>query len=86
MVEKFWSSGRSGIYFSVIPEGAVGAGDEIERMAVGRGQVSIAEVLQLAGSHQLNRNQLERALQSPLPDRWKAHLTERFADTARQVR
>jgi MOSC domain-containing protein YiiM len=65
MVEKFWSSGRSGFYFSVIVEGELGAGDEIERVALGRGQVSIAEILQLAGSHKLNRNQLDRALQSP---------------------
>jgi MOSC domain-containing protein YiiM len=46
MVERFWSSGRSGFYFSVIAEGELGAGDLIERVAVGPGQVSIAEVLQ----------------------------------------
>ncbi|HYM06037.1 MAG TPA: MOSC domain-containing protein [Terriglobales bacterium] len=37
MVEKFRSSGRSGFYFSVIEEGELGAGDGIERVAIGPG-------------------------------------------------
>ena len=84
MVERFWSSGRSGFYFLVIAEGEVGAGDMIERVAVGPGQVSIAEVLQLAGGVEPDRTQLERVLQSPLPDPWKNNFTARFAGTARQ--
>ena len=78
-VEKFCSSGHSGFYFSVIAEGELGAVDMIERAAVGIGQVSIAEVFQLSGSHKPDSVRLERALQSPLPNRWKAHLTARFS-------
>jgi MOSC domain-containing protein YiiM len=84
MAEKFWSSGRSGFYFSVIEEGELGAGDGIERVAVGPGRVSVAEVLQLAGGVEPDRAQLERVLQSPLPDPWKRNLMARFAGTARQ--
>jgi len=86
MVENFWSSGRSGFYFSVIVEGEIGAGDVIERVAVGLGRVSVAEVLQFAGGAEPDRAQLERVLQSPLPDPWKRNFTARFADTARQLR
>jgi MOSC domain-containing protein YiiM len=86
MVDKFWSSGRSGFYLSVIAEGELGQGDLIERVAIGAGQVSIAEVLQLAGGLEPDRAQLERVLKSPLPDPWKLNFTERFADASRQTR
>jgi len=86
MIEKFWFSGRSGFYFSVITEGEVGADDVIDRVAVGTGKVSISEVLQLAGGVEPDRSQLERVLQSPLPDPWKRNFTARFTDTAREVR
>ena len=85
LIEKFWFSGRSGFYFSVITEGEVGAGDVLKRVATGPGRVSIAEILQLAGGVEPDRTQLERVLQSPLPDPWKRNFTARFADTAREV-
>ena len=85
MVEKFWSSGRSGFYFSVMAEGEVGSGDVMERVAAGPGQVSIAEVLQLAGGVEPDPTQLERVLQSPLPDQWKLNFTARFAGATRQM-
>lgn len=85
MVEKFWSSRRSGFYFSVIAEGELSAGDRIERTAIGPGEVSIAEVLQLAGGLEPDRTQLERVLLSPLPDSWKHNFTARFG-ASRQVR
>lgn len=85
MVEKFWSSRRSGFYFSVIAEGELSAGDRIERTAIGPGEVSIAEVLQLAGGLEPDRTQLERVLLSPLPYSWKHNFTARFG-ASRQVR
>jgi MOSC domain-containing protein YiiM len=83
MVENFWSSGRSGFYFSVIAEGELGTDDLIERVAIGPGQVSIAEVLQFAVGLEPDRTQLERVLLSPLPNSWKHNFTERFAHTSR---
>jgi MOSC domain-containing protein YiiM len=85
LIEKFWLSGRSGFYFSVITEGEVGAGAGIDRVAVGTGKVSIAEVLQLAGGVEPDRSQLERVLQSPRPDSWKRNFTARFTGAQRQV-
>jgi MOSC domain-containing protein YiiM len=83
MIVKFWSSGRSGFYFSVIKEGELGTGDLIERAAVGPGGVSIAEVLHLAAGLEPDRAQLKRVLRSPLPDQWKLNFSNRFAGTAR---
>ena len=83
MVEKFWSSGHSGFYFSVIAEGELGSGDSIERVSSGLGAVSIAEVLELAGGLEPDRAQLERVLQSVLPDEWKLSFTQKFAGAAR---
>jgi MOSC domain-containing protein YiiM len=85
MIERFWSSHRSGLYFSVIAEGELGAGDLIERTAIGPGEVSIAEVLQLAGGLEPDRAQLERVLLSPLPDSWKLNFAERFTGASRQA-
>jgi len=86
LIEKFWFSGRSGFYFSVITEGEVGAGDVTKRVATGPGRVSTAEVLQLAGGVEPDRAQLERVLHSPLPDSWKRNFTARFTGAQRQVR
>lgn len=44
MVKRFLASGRSGIYFSVVEEGLVDAGDAIERIATGESRISVADV------------------------------------------
>ena len=44
MVKRFWNSGRSGFYLSVVEEGDIGAGDAIERIATGTEQESIAHI------------------------------------------
>jgi len=44
MVKRFLASGRSGIYFSVVEEGLVDAGDAIERIQKDENGVSIADV------------------------------------------
>ena len=44
MVKRFLASRRSGIYFSVIEEGMVKAGDAIERIREDENRLSIAEI------------------------------------------
>jgi MOSC domain-containing protein YiiM len=44
MVKKFFLSGRSGFYFSVVQEGMVQAGDEIELIHRDASRVSIADI------------------------------------------
>src|SRR5580658_1015443 len=43
MVKRFWQSGRSGIYFAVVEEGDVAAGDPIERISAGPEEISVAD-------------------------------------------
>jgi MOSC domain-containing protein YiiM len=79
MVKKFWHSGRSGIYFSVMEEGDVAAGDLIERTARGPEAVSITDVVRLYRGDETSPALLERALRAPLSGGWKKELQERQA-------
>jgi MOSC domain-containing protein YiiM len=44
IVKRFLASGRSGIYFSVVEEGMVKAGDAIERIHRNEHGISVAEI------------------------------------------
>jgi MOSC domain-containing protein YiiM len=77
MVKKFWQSGRSGIYFSVVEEGDVAAGDPVERIAAGPEEISVADVVRLYRGDETSPELLERALRAPLSGSWKEELQER---------
>jgi MOSC domain-containing protein YiiM len=77
MVKKFWHSGRSGIYFSVVEEGDLAAGDLIERTARGPEAVSVADVVRLYRGDETSPVLLDRALRAPLFGGWKKELQER---------
>lgn len=76
LVKRFWQSGRSGIYFAVVEEGDVAAGNPIERIAVGPEEISVADVVRLYRGDQMSTELLERALRAPLSGRWKEKLRE----------
>jgi MOSC domain-containing protein YiiM len=44
IVKRFLASGRSGIYFSVLEQGLVDAGDKIERVREDENRVSVADI------------------------------------------
>jgi MOSC domain-containing protein YiiM len=44
MVKRFLASRRSGIYFSVVEEGMIGAGDAIEKIHEDENRISIADI------------------------------------------
>jgi MOSC domain-containing protein YiiM len=77
MVKLFWRSGRSGIYFSVVEEGDVAAGDPIEKIAEGPEEISVADVVRLYRGDETSAELLERALRAPLSGSWKEELRER---------
>ena len=77
MVKRFWQSGRSGIYFSVVEEGDVAAGDAIEKIAQGPEEISVADVVRLYRGDETSAELLERALRAPLSGSWKQELRER---------
>ncbi len=63
ILDTFFSSGRSGIYFSVVQEGELQTGDHIEQVHRDPSGFSIWEALKLY-SKQANRETLERALRT----------------------
>ena len=77
MVKLFWQSGRSGIYFSIVEEGDVAAGDTIERIARGPEQLSVADVVRLYRGDEKSPELLHRALRAPLSGSWKEEIRER---------
>jgi MOSC domain-containing protein YiiM len=78
MVKRFWASGRSGFYLSVVEEGELRQENPIELVARGEPAVSIAEVLKLYRHRAPERTDLERALAAPLSSEWKTELRERL--------
>jgi MOSC domain-containing protein YiiM len=80
MVKLFWRSGRSGFYVSVVEEGALAAGDAIERIGFGDPPVAVAELVRLHRDKRASREDLLRALETPLSSEWKTELRERLVE------
>ena len=80
MVKRFWKSGRSGIYFAVVEEGGVAAGDLVERIAEGPEEISVADVVRLYRGDETNGELLQRALRAPLSGSWKEELRARAGE------
>ena len=78
MVKRFWLSGRSGIYFSIVEEGELAAGDEIvpvTRMANG---ITVAELVRLYRDPHPDAARIQVALDAPLAGSWKTELRARL--------
>jgi MOSC domain-containing protein YiiM len=71
MVKRFWASGRSGIYFSVVEEGGLAAADSIDKVGAEIDGVSIADVVALYRRKKTDADLLQRALRAPLFGGWK---------------
>ena len=78
MVKRFWQSGRSGIYFSVVEAGEVAAGDPIVREMQDENGISVADVVALYRGQKSSPELMERALRAPLFGSWKQELRERM--------
>ncbi|MBV8865770.1 MAG: MOSC domain-containing protein [Acidobacteriaceae bacterium] len=77
IVKRFWQSKRLGVYFSVIQEGDLAAGDVIEKDHEDPERVSVADVIRLYGGNEQSSEMLERALRTPLFGSWRRELQER---------
>ncbi|HZU28672.1 MAG TPA: MOSC domain-containing protein [Bryobacteraceae bacterium] len=77
MVKRFWASGRPGIYFSIVEEGELAAGDHIHKLDGNADGISIADVVALYRGIKTDPELLQRALRAPLFGGWKAGLLER---------
>jgi MOSC domain-containing protein YiiM len=79
VVRRFLKSRRSGLYFSVEREGAVGAGDAIERLERNEARLTIADVVSLYAKDVENQTLLESASRHPaLPAAWREYFRKRL--------
>ena len=74
MVRRFWESGLSGIYFSIVEEGELEAGDAITLVAKDPDEVKVADVVRLYRGETADSELLDRALRAPLHGSWKAEI------------
>lgn len=79
MVKRFLESGRSGIYFSVLRVGEVGAGDAITLLDHIEDGVSVSDIVSLYVGDLDDEELLRRAAIAPaLPEHWKEIFRERL--------
>ncbi|MEP7223540.1 MAG: MOSC domain-containing protein [Actinomycetota bacterium] len=80
MVKRFLASGRTGFYFSVVEEGVVAAGDEVEFVSRDPGRVSVADVTRLYAHDRRDLETMRRAAAlEALPGDWRRWFAERVA-------
>ena len=80
MVKRFWHARRPGIYFSVIEEGDLAAGDVIEKIDEGPEPITVGDVLRLFIGDDRDPGNLQRALRAPLRGGWKDELRSRASE------
>lgn len=81
MVKRFMQSGRSGIYFSVVREGELRAGDRLERIRRAEHDVTIADLASLFTTNRGNVGLLRRASEVPsLTDFWRGEIERRLEE------
>ncbi len=72
VIKKFTKSARSGIYFAVVQEGMLGAGDEITHLRSDEHGIKVEAVARLFADRQkIDRDFIQRALNSQLADQMK---------------
>jgi MOSC domain-containing protein YiiM len=79
ILKMFLASGRSGIYFKVLEEGEVGAGDTIEQIRKDPNGITISDVVRLYASDKENIKMMQLAVKvEPFPDGWKHYFLEKI--------
>ncbi len=75
-VKTFLKSMRSGFYLRVLEEGEIGAGDTIERVAIGPEQITIHVLYHLRFKDPLNKTEIQRVLSvEALSKEWRKELS-----------
>jgi MOSC domain-containing protein YiiM len=79
VLKKFLASGRSGIYFKVLEEGEVGAGDPIIQIKKDTNWVGISDIVRLYTSDREDIGMMRRAIKvEALPEGWKDYFYEQI--------
>ncbi len=77
MVKRFWQAGFPGIYFGVVEEGEIGAGDEVELLERDPAGVTVEEVLNVYTGANDDEALIRRVLAAPLRGGWREDILER---------
>jgi MOSC domain-containing protein YiiM len=79
IIKRFLVSERTGFYLSVLKEGEVGAGDELELIERNAAGVKVVEVTRLYSSDKDNVDVLQRLIAlEELPESWREYLKRRL--------
>lgn len=78
MVKRFWRSGFSGIYFSIVEAGELAAGDDIVPVSRVSNGITIAELVRLYRDPDPDPARIHVALAAPLAGSWKTELRARL--------
>ncbi len=78
MVKRFWLSGLSGIYFSIVEEGELAVGDQIVPVSRVANGITVAELVKLYRDPAPDPARIQVALNAPLGGSWKTELRERL--------
>ncbi len=78
ILKRFWNAGRSGIYFSIVEEGDLAAGDAVEPLERAAGGITVADVVALYKREKTSPELIDRALRAPLYGGWKQGIRERL--------
>lgn len=85
IIKRFLVSERSGIYFSVLKEGEVGAGDEVELLERNVAGVRVVDVTRLYSSDREDVDLMRRAIATEaLPDSWREYIRKRIKNLDQQ--
>jgi MOSC domain-containing protein YiiM len=80
ILKRFLQSGRSGVYFSVVEEGFVQAGDAVERIHQDESGVTVSDINKLYASRRDDAPLLRRAVQlEALPAGWREYFLKKLA-------
>jgi MOSC domain-containing protein YiiM len=79
IIKRFLASERTGFYFSVLKEGDVGAGDEVELLLKNVSGVRVVDITRLYSSDKENVDLMRRAIATEaLPDNWRNYFLKRI--------
>jgi MOSC domain-containing protein YiiM len=78
MVKRFWLSSRPGIYFSIVEEGELAAGDEIVPVSRVSNGITVSELVRLYRDPDPDPARVQAALDAPLSGSWKTELRGRL--------
>ncbi len=82
IIRKFLASGLTGIYFKVLQEGEVGAGDAIELIRRDENNITVKDIVRLYTVEQDDLQTMERAIKvKDLPDGWRSHFIEQLSQS-----